>query len=124
MQAERPISASLVYVDDELSPIAAASEEPVANLSTPESIAVLIYTSGSTGQPKGACIPHRAAVRLVRNTNFVRVAREDRVAQVVSPFVRCVHFRGVVGSGEWRRLDLGTARNTVDAHADGPSSKN
>lgn len=32
--------------------------------------AYIIYTSGSTGQPKGAVIPHRAVVRLVRGQDF------------------------------------------------------
>ncbi|HET6230013.1 MAG TPA: amino acid adenylation domain-containing protein [Longimicrobiaceae bacterium] len=37
---------------------------------TAESLAYVLYTSGSTGQPKGAAIPHRAVVRLIRNTDF------------------------------------------------------
>ncbi|MEE8584259.1 MAG: non-ribosomal peptide synthase/polyketide synthase, partial [Acidobacteriota bacterium] len=35
--------------------------------------AYIMYTSGSTGRPKGVSIPHRAVVRLVRNTNFARL---------------------------------------------------
>src|SRR5262249_52529289 len=31
----------------------------------------VMYTSGSTGLPKGTLIPHRAVVRLVRNTNYM-----------------------------------------------------
>ena len=43
--------------------------------------AYVIYTSGSTGQPKGVCVPHRAVVRLVRDTDYVELGPNDRVAQ-------------------------------------------
>jgi aspartate racemase len=33
-------------------------------------LAYVIYTSGSTGKPKGVCVPHRAVVRLVKNTDY------------------------------------------------------
>jgi len=36
----------------------------------PENLAYILFTSGSTGQPKGVRIPHRAVVRLVKETNF------------------------------------------------------
>ena len=44
-----------------------------------------MYTSGSTGQPKGVCIPHRAIVRLVKNTNFVDIEPSDVFLQF-APF--------------------------------------
>jgi amino acid adenylation domain-containing protein len=80
-----PAAAPSICVDALDSPIRNCSREPVMNRSTPESIAVVIYTSGSTGEPKAACIPHRAAVRTVRNTNYIQVTPEDRVAQAGSP---------------------------------------
>ncbi|WP_281404514.1 non-ribosomal peptide synthetase [Pyxidicoccus fallax] len=46
-----------------------------------EDAAYVIYTSGSTGTPKGVCVPHRAVVRLVVDTNYVRLTPEDRIAQ-------------------------------------------
>jgi len=44
--------------------------------------AYVMYTSGSTGTPKGAVIPHRAIVRLVKNTNYIDVTTKHRFAQV------------------------------------------
>ncbi|HET6230713.1 MAG TPA: amino acid adenylation domain-containing protein [Longimicrobiaceae bacterium] len=48
----------------------------------PESLAYVVYTSGSTGKPKGIGIPHQAVVRLVRESNYVQLISDDRVAQV------------------------------------------
>jgi amino acid adenylation domain-containing protein len=47
-------------------------------------LAYIIYTSGSTGRPKGVAVPHRAIVRLVRETNFVRLGPGDRTGHVAN----------------------------------------
>jgi amino acid adenylation domain-containing protein len=47
----------------------------------PEDLAYVAYTSGSTGTPKGICIPHRAVVRLVADTDYLQLAPADVVAQ-------------------------------------------
>ena len=44
-----------------------------------ESCAYIMYTSGSTGEPKGVEIPHRAIVRLVRNTNYAKFGPGEAV---------------------------------------------
>jgi amino acid adenylation domain-containing protein len=80
-----PAAVPSIWVDAADSPIRKCSTEPVINRSNPESVGVVIYTSGSTGKPKAVCIPHRAAVRTVRNTNYIQVVPEDRVAQAGSP---------------------------------------
>ncbi len=49
---------------------------------TATNLAYVLYTSGSTGQPKGVAVPHRAVVRLVVNTDYVKLGPADRVAQV------------------------------------------
>lgn len=79
--ASFPAGAELIYVDTPESPIRKCSGGPVISRSTPESVAVISYTSGSTGDPKGARIPHRAIVRTVRNTNYIQVSPQDRIAQ-------------------------------------------
>ena len=42
--------------------------------------AYVIYTSGSTGRPKGVTVPHRAIVRLVRDTDYAALSAGDVVA--------------------------------------------
>lgn len=49
---------------------------------SPEHLAYAIYTSGSTGGPKGARIPHRAVIRLVRNTNYATFGADDVFLQL------------------------------------------
>ncbi len=63
----------------------APGPEPVAVAIPPEAAAYVIYTSGSTGRPKGVVVPHRAVVHLVRETDYVDLGPEDRIAQIASP---------------------------------------
>lgn len=44
--------------------------------------AYVMYTSGSTGRPKGVAVPHRAIVRLVRNTDYVQINASDVFLQL------------------------------------------
>ena len=59
---------------------AAISAESAENPSVPvaaDDLAYVIYTSGSTGKPKGACVPHRAVVRLVKETNYASFSTDE-----------------------------------------------
>ena len=47
-----------------------------------QSPAYVIYTSGSTGKPKGVVVPHGAVVRLVVNTDYVRLSSSEVLLQV------------------------------------------
>jgi amino acid adenylation domain-containing protein len=51
----------------------------------PDDPAYVIYTSGSTGTPKGVVVPHRAVLRLVCDTDYVKLGRDDVVAQMANP---------------------------------------
>ncbi len=39
--------------------------------------AYVMYTSGSTGKPKGVIVPHRAIIRLVKNTNYIDLSEKS-----------------------------------------------
>src|ERR1043165_2598869 len=49
---------------------------------TAENLAYVSYTSGSTGRPKGVCVPQRGVVRLVKNSNFARLAGDEVFLQL------------------------------------------
>jgi aspartate racemase len=50
----------------------------------PDGLAYISYTSGSTGQPKGVCVPHRAVVRLVKNTDYAHFGLDERFLQLAN----------------------------------------
>ncbi|HEX3130157.1 MAG TPA: amino acid adenylation domain-containing protein [Thermoanaerobaculia bacterium] len=70
-----------VCLDRDADMLAGRSSFAPVSYATPESLAYVIYTSGSTGRPKGVAVPHKAIVRLVRNTNYVDIQRDDVIAQ-------------------------------------------
>ena len=72
--------------------VIAAERAPPEGGATPENLAYVIYTSGSTGTPKGVAVEHRGVVRLVRETDYVRLAPADRVAQAVQRGLRRATF--------------------------------
>jgi amino acid adenylation domain-containing protein len=45
-------------------------------------LAYIIFTSGSTGKPKGILTTHYNAVRVVKNTNYIELVKNDRVLQL------------------------------------------
>jgi bacitracin synthase 3 len=59
------------------------STSHLLNFSTsPSSLAYIIYTSGTTGKPKGTLTKHFNVIRVVKNTNYIRLTGADRILQL------------------------------------------
>lgn len=72
----------VLYLDTEWTEIA---KQNTANLNvnvSPDGLAYVMYTSGSTGLPKGVSVPHRAVVRLVKETNFANFDENEIFLQL------------------------------------------
>jgi amino acid adenylation domain-containing protein len=83
--AELPDNDALVVcMDTDREAIGSESDQNPETGGSAEQLAYVIYTSGSTGLPKGTLIPHRAVVRLVRNTNFAQFDASEVFLQFAS----------------------------------------
>jgi amino acid adenylation domain-containing protein len=72
----------IIRLDSDLKFIERESKENPVSGAVSSGAAHIMYTSGSTGTPKGAVILHRSVVRLVSNTNYIKLERSDVVAQI------------------------------------------
>jgi amino acid adenylation domain-containing protein len=72
---------TVVHLDRAADALASQPAGPVRGGADPENLAYIVYTSGSTGRPKGVMVAHRHVVQLVCETDYVRFAPGDRVAQ-------------------------------------------
>jgi amino acid adenylation domain-containing protein len=70
-----------VCLDTDSRDIARHGTEDLASDMMAENLAYVMYTSGSTGQPKGIGVPHRAVIRLVKNTNFADLSSDQVILQ-------------------------------------------
>jgi amino acid adenylation domain-containing protein len=70
-----PEGVAVVLAGDEPAPAPADHPEPPLPRAAvdPSNLAYILFTSGTTGTPKGVPVPHRAVVRLVRETNYARL---------------------------------------------------
>ena len=66
----------VISLDREQPRLDQLSRENLQTPVEPTDLAYVLYTSGSTGTPKGVPVPHRAVLRLVRNTNYLEFSRE------------------------------------------------
>jgi amino acid adenylation domain-containing protein len=72
----------ILCLDADWPAVAGESEATPVNQVTPEHPAYVMYTSGSTGRPKGVSVPHRAVVRLVKNTTYARLTADEVFLQL------------------------------------------
>jgi amino acid adenylation domain-containing protein len=78
LRSRLPGGWSVLCLDDLGEPADGASDGPT--VPGGEAPAYVMYTSGSTGRPKGVVVPQRAVVRLVRDTDYVALRQDDRIA--------------------------------------------
>jgi len=69
--------ARVLRLDADWPAIAGELDTPPAHEAGAENTAYVMYTSGSTGRPKGVSVPHRAIVRLVKGTTYVRWGEDE-----------------------------------------------
>ncbi len=72
----------LVTLESALERLSSFSGETIPVAVRAEDPAYIIYTSGSTGKPKGVVVPHRAIVRLVKGSDFIRFAADEVFLQL------------------------------------------
>ncbi len=75
---------AVISVDGDAARIAEERDDNPRIGTGPLGLAQVIYTSGSTGTPKGVGIEHRGIIRVVRETDVVRITPADRVSQTAT----------------------------------------
>ncbi|RIE04952.1 hypothetical protein D3H35_03175 [Cohnella faecalis] len=70
----------VLHVDDER--LYALDDTNLEHTGSSKDLAYVIYTSGSTGKPKGSLTMHRSVVRVVRETNYIDISRNDIILQL------------------------------------------
>ncbi|HEU4597135.1 MAG TPA: amino acid adenylation domain-containing protein [Pyrinomonadaceae bacterium] len=56
-----------------------APDDEEFDRSQPHTLAYVMYTSGTTGVPKGVMVEHHSILRLVLDTNYIKLGPEDRI---------------------------------------------
>ena len=81
LKAQSP-NPTIICADSRKQEIDRESLTNAVSKATAESLAYISFTSGSTGRPKGVCVPHRAVVRLVKNTDYASFTANEVFLQL------------------------------------------
>ncbi|HEX4959375.1 MAG TPA: non-ribosomal peptide synthase/polyketide synthase, partial [Thermoanaerobaculia bacterium] len=76
------LAVETILLDRDAAKIAAHRTEPAVVETWADDLAYVMYTSGSTGRPKGTAIPQRAIVRLLFETDYVKLGPDERIAHL------------------------------------------
>ncbi|TFV07231.1 amino acid adenylation domain-containing protein, partial [Bacillus stratosphericus] len=82
LQSNIPQESKVFYLDEQSSYHQDATN--LENKIESTHLAYVIYTSGTTGKPKGVMTLHRNIVRVVKNTNYIDITKDDNVLQLSS----------------------------------------
>ncbi|HSF39029.1 MAG TPA: condensation domain-containing protein, partial [Thermoanaerobaculia bacterium] len=77
-----PLLVTEALLDRDREAIARRSTADPGGWSDPSGLAYVMFTSGSTGRPKAVGVPHRAVVRLVRDTGYADLGPDEVFLQL------------------------------------------
>ncbi|NIM12784.1 MAG: amino acid adenylation domain-containing protein [Candidatus Aminicenantes bacterium] len=72
----------ILFFDELEDRLAAESPHNLEPINQSVNLAYTIFTSGSTGKPKGTLTTHGNVIRVVKDTNYIDIAADDRVLQL------------------------------------------
>ncbi|SFM31013.1 amino acid adenylation domain-containing protein/thioester reductase domain-containing protein [Gracilibacillus orientalis] len=81
------VNIGAILLDNESTQIVAANRINHQKEVEPTDVAYMMYTSGSTGTPKGVMVPHQGIIRLVCDTNYISINKQDTI-----PLVSTISF--------------------------------
>ncbi|KAK9670895.1 hypothetical protein K7432_017285, partial [Basidiobolus ranarum] len=74
----------IICLDDEISNIMSSLHVSTQVCHLPTNLAYIMYTSGSTGAPKGVQVQHQSIVSLVKDTKYIGIQNNDKIAHIAS----------------------------------------
>src|ERR1043166_3114048 len=77
LASKLPSNDAVICIDVLGEELTSQSQENLPSISATDHLAYVINTSGSTGKPKGVAVTHRNVVRLVKNTNYASLSRDE-----------------------------------------------
>ncbi|MBZ9636378.1 non-ribosomal peptide synthase/polyketide synthase [Clostridium sp. FP1] len=76
------VEANITVLDIKDESVYAENGYNLEHINTSKDLAYVIYTSGSTGNPKGTEVIHYNVSRVVKNTNYIYITKNDIILQL------------------------------------------